>query len=325
MRQAPKWAVVKRNGWPSTASVLQMSSRTSRAIIALTLSSTLLIAACGGDDSSTTTDVPTTDASSLTDGSDTTDPADLIDEPTVSLPAEIPTELVITDITEGEGEAAVEGSTVYVYYVGVLSENGKRFDGNFGSDPYAVTLGVGAVIEGWDTGLIGIKAGGRRQLDIPAELAYGSAGSGDAIPPDSAISFIVEAVAIVPPIDPADAPEIAVEGGDNVDALVSEDLVVGDGDEATAGSNVLVHIIAFNGATGEELASTWGDPSPVALLLAEGGSLPGLVEGIPGMKVGGRRQLTIPFADAFGTEGNSEMKLPASTDLIVVVDLLSTF
>lgn len=297
-----------------------MSSRTSRAIVALILSSTLLIAACGGDDSTSTTDAP-----SSTEASAISDPADLIDEPTVSLPSEIPTELVITDITEGEGEAAVEGSTVYVYYVGVLSENGKRFDGNFGSDPYAVTLGVGAVIDGWDQGLIGIKAGGRRQLDIPADLAYGSAGSGDAIPPDSAISFVVDVVAIVPPINPADAPEITIEGAENVEVLVSEDLVDGKGDEAKAGSNVLVHIIAFNGATGEELASTWGDPSPVALLLAEGGSLPGLVEGIPGMKVGGRRQLTIPFADAFGAEGNSSMKLPASTDLIVVIDLLSTF
>ena len=297
-----------------------MSSRTSRAIVALILSSTLLIAACGGDDSTSTTDAP-----SSTEASAISDPADLIDEPTVSLPSEIPTELVITDITEGEGEAAVEGSTVYVYYVGVLSENGKRFDGNFGSDPYAVTLGVGAVIDGWDQGLIGIKAGGRRQLDIPADLAYGSAGSGDAIPPDSAISFVVDVVAIVPPIDPADAPEITIEGAENVEVLVSEDLVDGKGDEAKAGSNVLVHIIAFNGATGEELASTWGDPSPVALLLAEGGSLPGLVEGIPGMKVGGRRQLTIPFADAFGAEGNSSMKLPASTYLIVVIDLLSTF
>ena len=297
-----------------------MSSRTSRAIVALILSSTLLIAACGGYDSTSTTDAP-----SSTEASAISDPADLIDEPTVSLPSEIPTELVITDITEGEGEAAIEGSTVYVYYVGVLSENGKRFDGNFGSDPYAVTLGVGAVIDGWDQGLIGIKAGGRRQLDIPADLAYGSAGSGDAIPPDSAISFVVDVVAIVPPIDPADAPEITIEGAENVEVLVSEDLVDGKGDEAKAGSNVLVHIIAFNGATGEELASTWGDPSPVALLLAEGGSLPGLVEGIPGMKVGGRRQLTIPFADAFGAEGNSSMKLPASTDLIVVIDLLSTF
>ena len=298
-----------------------MSSRTSRTIIALTLSSTLLFAACGGDDSST----KTTEPLASTADSETSDPADLIDEPTVSLPAEIPTELVITDITEGEGEAAVEGSTVYVYYVGVLSEDGKRFDGNFGGDPFAVTLGVGAVIEGWDTGLIGIKAGGRRQLDIPADLAYGSAGSGDAIPPDTAISFIIQAVAIVPPIDPSDAPEITIEGAENVAALVSDDLVEGEGAEAKAGSNVLVHIIAFNAATGEELDSTWGNPGPEELLLEEGGSLPGLVDGIPGMKVGGRRQLTIPFADAFGSEGNSSLKLPASTDLVVVIDLLSTF
>jgi len=298
-----------------------MSSRTSRALLALTLSSALLIAACGGDDSSTKTTDPLASAADPA----TSDPADLVNEPKVSLPAEIPTELVITDITEGDGEAAVEGSTVYVYYVGVLTKDGKRFDGNYGSDPFPVTLGSGAVIPGWEQGLIGIKAGGQRQLDIPSELAYGAAGSGDAIPPDSAISFIVDAVAIVPPIDAADAPDITIEGAANVDALVSEDLVDGKGDAAKAGSNVLVHIIAYRADTGEQLASTWGDPSPVGLLLDEGGSLPGLIDGIPGMKVGGRRQLTIPFADAFGTEGNSDMKLPASTDLVVVIDLLSTF
>ena len=298
-----------------------MSSRTSRAFLALTLSSTLLIAACGGDDSST----KTTDPLASSADSTPSDPADLVNEPTVSLPTEMPTELVITDITEGEGEAAVEGSTVYVYYVGVLSKDGDRFDGNFGGDPYAVTLGTGAVIDGWDQGLIGVKAGGRRQLDIPSELAYGASGSGDAIPPDSAISFIVDVVAIVPPIDPADAPDITIKGAANVDKLVSDDLIDGEGDEAKAGSNVLVHIIAYRADTGEQLASTWGDPSPVALLLKDGGSLPGLIEGIPGMKVGGRRQLTIPFADAFGTDGNTDMKLPASTDLVVVIDLLSTF
>ena len=302
-----------------------MSSRTSRALLALTLSSTLLIAACGGDDSSTTTDVSTTDALPSTADSAPSDPADLVNEPTVSLPTEMPTKLVITDITEGEGEAAVEGSTVYVYYVGVLTKDGKRFDGNYGGDPFAVTLGTGSVIDGWDQGLIGIKAGGQRQLDIPSELAYGAAGSGDAIPPDSAISFIVDVVAIVPPIDPADAPNITIKGAANVNALVSDDLVDGTGDEAKTGSNVLVQIIAYRADTGEQLASTWGDPSPVALLLKDGGSLPGLIEGIPGMKVGGRRQLTIPFADAFGPDGNTGMKLPASTDLVVVIDLLSTF
>lgn len=301
-----------------------MSSRISRTFATLALSSTLLIAACGGDDSSSSTAAPTATDTETTE-TETTDPADLIDEPTVDLPAELPTELVITDITEGTGEAAAEGSTIYVYYVGVTTDEGKRFDGNFGGDPFAVTLGAGAVIQGWEDGLLGIKAGGRRQLDIPSELAYGSAGSGEAIPPDTAISFIVEAVAIVPPIDPSDVPEVTVTGSENIDELVSKDLVFGDGEEAAVGSSVLVHIIAFRADTGEELASTWGDPSPVSLLLEEGGSLPGLIEGIPGMKVGGRRQLTIPFVDAFGAEGNEDMKLPASIDLVVVIDLLSTF
>jgi FKBP-type peptidyl-prolyl cis-trans isomerase len=57
--------------------------------------------------------------------------------------------------------------------------------------------------------------------------------------------------------------------------------------------------------------------------LEEGGSLPGIVKGVPGMKVGGRRQMTIPFADAFGPEGNTEMKLPANTDLVLVVDVVA--
>ena len=168
-----------------------MSSRTSRALLALTLSSTLLIAACGGDDPSTTTDVPTTDASSSTDGSATTDPADLIDEPTVSLPTEMPTELVITDITEGEGEAAVDGSTVYVYYVGVLTKDGKRFDGNYGSDPFAVTLGSGAVIPGWEIGLKYFGKGGKGTLFIPAMLAYGPQANG-AIKPYTNLVFDLE-------------------------------------------------------------------------------------------------------------------------------------
>ena len=75
----------------------------------------MFIASCGSDDSSTTTD------SILA-----SDPADTGVEPKVSLPDELPTELVITDITEGTGEGAVSGDTVFVYYVGVLSEDELR-------------------------------------------------------------------------------------------------------------------------------------------------------------------------------------------------------
>ena len=291
-----------------------MSTRTSRSLIALTVLSTLFITSCGSDDSSATTD------SILA-----SDPADSRVEPKVSLPDEIPTELVITDITEGTGEGAVSGDTVFVYYVGVLTEDGTRFDGNFDGQPYAVTLGGGSVIQGWDQGLIGIKTGGRRQLDIPSDLAYGPMGSGELIPPDSAISFIVDAVAIVPAVDPADEPKITIEGSANITETVSEDLVVGEGNEAIVDSNVLVNIIAYRADTGELLVSTWGDPTPVAFALSEGVTLPGLAQGIAGMKVGGRREIAIPFIDAFGPEGNEEMGLPPETDLVVIIDLLATF
>ncbi|MFN5603672.1 MAG: FKBP-type peptidyl-prolyl cis-trans isomerase, partial [Actinomycetes bacterium] len=217
------------------------------------------------------------------------------------------------------------GDTVFVFYVGVLSADGSRFDGNFDGEPFAVTLGQGAVIEGWDQGLLGMKAGGRRQLDIPAELAYGEAGSGDAIPPNSAISFVVDMLAIVPAIDPADEPELNSLQTPSLTKLEIEDLVIGDGAEAEAGSTVVVQIIAFRGDTGEKLVSTWGDPSPVTFTLVTDGSLPGIVDGLPGMKVGGRRILNIPYEDAFGDQGNTELGLPEKTDLILVVDLFAAF
>jgi len=297
-----------------------MSQRSVRHFLASLAVAGLTLTACGEDDSSSDVSVTESEISLVP-----SDPADESKEPDVVLPAETPTELVITDITDGEGDAAAEGDTVFVFYVGVLSADGSRFDGNFDGEPFAVTLGQGAVIEGWDQGLLGMKAGGRRQLDIPAELAYGEAGSGDAIPPNSAISFVVDMLAIVPAIDLADEPELNSLQNPSLTKREIEDLVIGDGAEAEAGSTVVVQIIAFRGDTGEKLVSTWGDPSPVTFTLVTDGSLPGIVDGLPGMKVGGRRILNIPYEDAFGDQGNTELGLPEKTDLILVVDLFAAF
>lgn len=298
-----------------------MSKRSVRRISALIAVAGLTLTACGGDGSASDDSNPEAEIS-LAPG----DPADESTEPDVVLPNEIPTDLMITDITVGAGDEAGEGDTVFVYYVGVLSADGSRFDGNFDGEPFAVTLGQGAVIQGWDEGLLGMKVGGRRQLDIPADLAYGEAGSGDAIPPNSAISFVVDMLAVVPAIDPADEPEItSLENPEMLSDLVIEDLVDGDGAEAEAGSTVVVQIIAFRSDTGEKLVSTWSDPSPVTFTLVADGALPGIVEGVPGMKVGGRRILNIPYADAFGDAGNTELGLPEKTDLVLVVDLFAAF
>ena len=308
-----------------------MSSFFRKQTLAFSLGLVLLgggLAACGGSDTTSDTVVVNDTSATIDDPSDASDPSDIeastsSEEPKVSLPTTLPTTLVVTDLKEGTGDPAENGDILSVHYVGVLSEDGTRFDGNFGGSPFTLTLGKGGVIQGWDEGLVGIKAGGLRQLDIPSDLAYGDQGSGDVIKPGSALTFVVEAVSIVPGTKPEDAPKITVEGASPVATMQSADLVVGTGAEAKDGATVNVHIIAYRGDTGEEISNSWLDGTPAAISLVEGGSLPGLLKGIPGMKVGGRRQLTVPFREAFGEEGRSEIKLPAKTDLVVVLDLLS--
>ena len=279
------------------------------------------LVSCGSDSSSSDT-VPAT-ADTAADGAlGTTEPAKT-EEPKVTLPKVAPTKLVITDITEGTGAGAAVGDLIAVHYVGVLSSDGTRFDGNFGSSPFSLTLGKGQVIKGWDEGLLGMKTGGMRQLDIPADLAYGDAGSGSVIKPGAALSFVVEMVGIIPATNPADEPKLTIAGAAASSTLQSKDLVEGKGEAIAAGDTVALHIVAYRGDTGEKITSTWPEGAPVSLTLEEGGSLPGIIKGVPGMKVGGRRQMTIPYADAFGADGDKEMKLPAKTDLVLVVDLIA--
>ena len=163
-----------------------------------------LLAACGDNATPRPTPVPARRRSAAP----TTTVAGALPKPDVKLPVRRPTELVVTDITEGTGPAAVSGDTLVVHYVGVRSADGTEFDNSYdGGTPFSVTIGVGQVIKGWDEGLVGIKAGGRRQLDIPADLAYGDSPPGtDVIQPGDALSFVIDAVTIIPKPDPADAP-----------------------------------------------------------------------------------------------------------------------
>ena len=105
-----------------------------------------------------------------------------------------PKELVVKDIVEGKGPAAKSGDTVDVQYVGVSYSTGKQFDASWdrGTDPFSFPLGGGQVIPGWDQGVAGMKVGGRRELVIPSELAYGPQGSPPAIGPDETLVFVID-------------------------------------------------------------------------------------------------------------------------------------
>ncbi|MET9956814.1 FKBP-type peptidyl-prolyl cis-trans isomerase [Streptomyces sp. NPDC006339] len=119
-----------------------------------------------------------------------------IEKPEVDFPGgEPPADLEIKDIWEGDGEVAEAGDTVKVHYVGVSFDSGEEFDASWNRGaPLDFPLGAGMVIAGWDQGVQGMKVGGRRQLVIPAHLAYGDRGAGGKIKPGETLIFVCDLV-----------------------------------------------------------------------------------------------------------------------------------
>jgi len=106
-----------------------------------------------------------------------------------------PTGLQYWDIKVGTGEKVIRGEKVLVQYTGWLT-SGKKFDSSVGGPPFTFAIGAGQVIKGWDEGVAGMKVGGKRQLRIPPQLAYGEKGYPGAIPPNSTLIFDVQLVGV---------------------------------------------------------------------------------------------------------------------------------
>jgi FKBP-type peptidyl-prolyl cis-trans isomerase len=102
---------------------------------------------------------------------------------------------VIQVLREGDGETVTTGDTAAVHYTGWLPD-GTQFDSSRGRDPIQFQLGAREVIPGWDEGVAGMRVGGRRQLVIPPELAYGEQGAGGVIPPRATLVFDVELLGV---------------------------------------------------------------------------------------------------------------------------------
>jgi FKBP-type peptidyl-prolyl cis-trans isomerase len=109
-------------------------------------------------------------------------------------PTKTPSGLEYWDIKVGTGAVAQTGKHVKVDYTGWLT-SGKKFDSSVGTGrPFELLLGAGQVIKGWDEGIVGMKVGGKRQLRIPPDLAYGAKGFPGAIPPNATLIFDVQLV-----------------------------------------------------------------------------------------------------------------------------------
>ena len=180
-----------------------------------TLGAAALLAGCGGSSSSSSTigvgnenttdnalatatsSTPTTSTSPAAASVKTPASGPLSKEPTVTPPSgPAPTKLVTKELIVGTGPEAKAGDSVTVNYVGVLYKGGKVFDASWKrNETFPFVLGKSQVIPGWEQGIVGMKVGGRRELIIPAELAYGAKGAPPTIPPNSALIFVVDLLA----------------------------------------------------------------------------------------------------------------------------------
>lgn len=159
----------------------------------------LVVAGCGGDDDSSTSSSESTATS--TESSSQSAPESSggkKTKPEVTVPSGAPPKkLEIEEIEKGSGATAKAGDEVTVQYVGVGYDSEEEFDSSWSrNEPFTFGLGAGQVIPGWDQGVEGMKVGGRRELIIPSDLAYGPAGSPPVIGPNETLIFVIDLLAV---------------------------------------------------------------------------------------------------------------------------------
>lgn len=220
-------------------------------------------------------------------------------------------ELKKIDEKVGAGREVVAGDTVYVLYRGTLLKNGSQFDANMddptAAAPFSFTAGpTGSVIKGWQDGIVGMKEGGRRILEIPHAQGYGAAGSGEKIPPNADLKFEIELLYVLK----------ESERGvyDVSDQKVGTGAEVKEGDTVTIeykGTYLSGKVFDDSRERGEPLVFKVED-SPEAM--------PGLIVGIQGMKVGGKRTLVLPPDLAFGLAGTESVQ--GNQPIKIEIDLI---
>jgi FKBP-type peptidyl-prolyl cis-trans isomerase len=202
--------------------------------------------------------------------------------------------IVAEDMKIGEGFEIPAGGAVVVHYHGMLKDGGKVFDSSYSrGEPIAFPLS--GVIPGWQKGVPGMKVGGIRKLTIPSKEAYGERGAGADIPPNSDLVFIIEVL----------------------DAVKFTDTKVGDG-EAASGQCVAVAASTVKDAEGKVVESA--DAAHPYIWIP--GELQGLSYGLEGMKVGGKRTITIPKEMNPAIPG-LETKRPSGVALTVELELIA--
>lgn len=201
--------------------------------------------------------------------------------------------LVIEDYVVGTGPEIQTGGGVVAHCTGSFDSGEVFFDTKANNQPVAFPLYQ--AIKGWQEGIPGMRVGGKRKLVCPPALAYGEAGKPPRIPPNSTLTFVVEAI----------------------DAVQSEDIVEGKGDPCPPGAKITFF---YKGTLddGTIFDSNVGkDPATFSLSQL----IRGWQAGIPGMKAGGKRKLVVPYQLGYGEAGSGP--IPPKARLTFEIELVS--
>lgn len=215
------------------------------------------------------------------------------------------TPIVSIDSVIGKGATLKKGDFATVQYKGWLQSSGKVFDESTGKAPFVFKVGDKQVIEGWDTGLIGMKVGGKRYLQLPPDKAYGEKGAGADIPANSTLIFEIELLRV-------DSKEGKLE---------TEILKAGSGDAVKSGDKVGIHYVGTF-INGVKFDSSRDRNELFNIQLGVTGLIKGFTDGVIGMKKGELRKVTIPYNLAYGERGAGGVIPPYST-IVFEIELVT--
>ncbi|NYE63195.1 peptidylprolyl isomerase [Duganella sp. 1224] len=238
----------------------------------------------------------------------------------VAAPADNPSSFSQTDKVLGSGTQASNTNLVgmrytsWLYSATAADHKGIQLNSNTTSaTPYVFVLGSNQVLQGLNQGIAGMKVGGQRTLILPASLAYGAAGSPPLVPANAGVVFDVQLTDVQ---TLADAP-----------AFGTSDTVVGTGATAANGAtaNVKYSAYLYNSATADHkgiLVDTNASASTAfSFKLGSGQVIKGFDQGVTGMKVGGKRDIVMPSALAYGATGSGS--IPGNSGMVFTVELIS--
>lgn len=314
-----------------------MSPTISRRVAPVLLVVCLFVAACGSESDSL-------EGSVVKDGigCKVTEVDRRTDAPTVTKVAKDPEEVVTKDVDKGKGCGTDADTFLTLDLVGATALDAKTFSDTFADGrPITARLGNSQLIAGLESGIEGMKVGGRRTITIPADLAYGKDGSPElGIGADQSLIFVVDLVAVTPaPLfcNAAQALPAAPEGSGKPETVempveaptgetTTEVLTPGTGAEVTEKNYVTVNYLGVSCASGQQFDASWdrGETFTAALAGAEDQTravIPGWTDGLVGQKVGSLVQLEIPSDAAYGDQGSGT--IGPNDPLVFVIEIIS--